>query len=154
MLDEPPLIVRMRTLAGFMDDPSVILQSERSQFRESGLVIRVKNTSNPQTFRDLDEHRGVFDIDFLPGWRLGDVQRNVVHAWKPGRWAVQQARQFPAVTLLGQVSPGRANLFAAEQFRSHWWLVAGVLLCQASSAETRSQMDQGPENPLAAHPHS
>jgi hypothetical protein len=35
----------------------------------------VKNASNPQTFRDLDEHRGVFDIDDLPGWRLGDVQR-------------------------------------------------------------------------------
>jgi hypothetical protein len=22
----------------------------------------------------MDEHRGVFDIDYLPGWRLGDVQ--------------------------------------------------------------------------------
>ncbi|MDO8793853.1 MAG: hypothetical protein Q7J25_04455 [Vicinamibacterales bacterium] len=58
-----------------MDDSFVILQSERRQFRARGPVIGVKNASNPQTFRDLDEHRGVFDIDYLPGWRLGDVQR-------------------------------------------------------------------------------
>jgi hypothetical protein len=58
-----------------MDDSFVILQSERSQFPARGPVIRVRNASNPQTFRDLDEHRGVFDIDYLPGWRLGDVQR-------------------------------------------------------------------------------
>ena len=38
------------------------------------------------------------------------LQRDVVHARKPGRRAVQQARQLPAVTLR-QVSPGRANLF-------------------------------------------
>ena len=69
------LIVRMRGLAGFINGTFVILQSERSQFRARGPVIRVKNASNPQTFRDLDEHRGVFDIDHLPGWRLGDVQR-------------------------------------------------------------------------------
>src|SRR5450756_2959066 len=75
MLDEPPLIVRMSGLAGFVDDSFVILQTERSQFRARGSVIRVKNASNPQTFRDLDEHRGVFDIHYLPGWRLGDVQR-------------------------------------------------------------------------------
>jgi len=65
MLDEPPLIVRMRGLLGFMDDSFVILQSERSQFRARRLVIRVKNASNPQTFRDLDEHRGVFDVTIL-----------------------------------------------------------------------------------------
>ena len=35
----------------------------------------MKNAANPQTFRYLDEHRGVFDIDDLPGWHLGDVQR-------------------------------------------------------------------------------
>jgi len=58
-----------------MDDSIVIPQSERSQFRARGPVIRVKNASNPQTFRDLDEHRGVFDIDYLPGRRLSDVQR-------------------------------------------------------------------------------
>src|ERR1039458_6787909 len=75
MLDEPPLIVKMRALAGFMDVFFVILQSERSQFRAGGFVIRVKNASNPQSFRDLDEHRGVFDIGYLPGWRLADVQR-------------------------------------------------------------------------------
>jgi hypothetical protein len=57
-----------------MDGSFVILQSERSQFRTRGPEIRVKNASNPQTFLDLDEHRGVFDIDCLPGWRLGDVQ--------------------------------------------------------------------------------
>ena len=34
----------------------------------------MKDASNPQTFRDLDEHRGIFDIDYLPGWRLRDVQ--------------------------------------------------------------------------------
>src|ERR1019366_5545988 len=76
MLDEPPLMVRMRGLPGFIAPFFVILQSERSQFRARGPVIRVKNASNPQTFRDLDEHRGVFDIDYLPGWCLGDVQRN------------------------------------------------------------------------------
>src|SRR5450830_422092 len=65
----------MRGLTGFMSASFVILQSERSQFRARGPVIRVKNASNPQSFRDLDEHRGVFDIDYLPGWPLGDVQR-------------------------------------------------------------------------------
>ena len=52
-----------------------MLQSERSQFRARGRVIRVKNAANPQAFRDLDEHRRVFDIDDLLGRRLGDVQR-------------------------------------------------------------------------------
>src|SRR5208337_3159973 len=69
MLDEPPLMVRMRGLACFMDGSFVIPQSERSQFLARGPIIRVKNASNPQTFRDLDEHRGVFDIDHLLGWR-------------------------------------------------------------------------------------
>src|ERR1700677_2273622 len=67
MLDEPPFIVRMFGL--------VILQSERSQFRAGGFVIGVKDASNPQAFGDFNEHRGVFDIDHLPGRRLGDVQR-------------------------------------------------------------------------------
>jgi hypothetical protein len=58
-----------------MDSSFVILQSERRQFRARGPVIRVKNASNPKTFSDLDEHRGVFDRNYLPGWRLGDVQR-------------------------------------------------------------------------------
>ena len=75
MLDEPPFMVRICGLAGFMDDFFVILQSERRQFRARGPVIRVKNASNPQTFRDPDKHRGILDIDYLPGWRLGDVQR-------------------------------------------------------------------------------
>src|SRR5579872_3469149 len=67
MLEEPPLIVRMLDL--------VMLQSERGQLLAGGRVIRVKNASNPQTFRDLDEHRCVFDVQYLLGWRLGDVQR-------------------------------------------------------------------------------
>src|SRR5664280_1761093 len=75
MLDEPPLMVRMCGLAGFMDDSFANLQSQRSQFRTRGPVIRVKNASNPQTFRDLDEHWGVFDINHLSGWHLGDVRR-------------------------------------------------------------------------------
>ena len=66
----------MDRLAGFMDDSFVILQSERSQFRARGLVIRMKNAANSETFCDLDEHRSVFDIDYLPGRHLGDVQRN------------------------------------------------------------------------------
>jgi hypothetical protein len=69
------LIVRVRGLAGFINGTFVILQSERSQLCARGSVIRVKNASNSQTFRDPDEHRGVFDIDHLPRWRLGDVQR-------------------------------------------------------------------------------
>ena len=40
-----------------------------------GLVIRVTDTPNPQTFCDLDEHRLVVDIDDLLGRHLGDVQR-------------------------------------------------------------------------------
>jgi hypothetical protein len=39
------------------------LQSERSQFRARGHVIRVKNASDPQAFRDLNKHRLVIDID-------------------------------------------------------------------------------------------
>jgi hypothetical protein len=33
------------------------------------------NASNSQAFRDLSEHRSIFDIDNLPGGRLDDVQR-------------------------------------------------------------------------------
>jgi hypothetical protein len=43
------------------------------------------------------------------------------------------------------------HLVSAEQFRSQWWLVAGVLLCQAVSAEARTQLRQVPENALVAH---
>src|ERR1019366_4209558 len=53
----------------------VLLQSARCQLRAGGSVIGVKNASNPQTFRDLHEHWGVFDIEYLSGWCLGDVQR-------------------------------------------------------------------------------
>ena len=52
-----------------------MLQAERGQLCARGLVIRVTDAANPQTFRDLDEHRLVVDIDDLLGWHLGDVQR-------------------------------------------------------------------------------
>jgi len=61
---------------GFNCDSFVILQSERSKFRACGPVIRVKNASNPQTFRDLEKHRGVFDIDYLFGWNPHGIERN------------------------------------------------------------------------------
>jgi hypothetical protein len=51
------------------------LQSERSQLGAGGLVICMKNASNPQTFRDLNEDRSVFDIDDVLRRRVGDVQR-------------------------------------------------------------------------------
>ena len=52
----PLLFVRMLGTACFMDDSLVIMQSERSQFRARGSVIRMKNASNLQTFRDMDVH--------------------------------------------------------------------------------------------------
>jgi hypothetical protein len=62
-----------------MDDSIVIRQSERSQFRARRRVISVQNASNPQAFRDLNKHWGVFDIDDLAGWRLRDIQRQPKH---------------------------------------------------------------------------
>jgi hypothetical protein len=59
MLAEPPLIVRMRGLAGFIGNSFVIPQSKRNQFRASGAVIRVKNASNP-----IWTNIGVFDPVF------------------------------------------------------------------------------------------
>ena len=50
-------------------------QPQSSQFFASGFIIRVQNAANPQAFRDLDEHRCVFEINDLPGRRLGDVKR-------------------------------------------------------------------------------
>jgi hypothetical protein len=55
--------------------PSSFCNPNAASFAQVDPVIGVKNASNAQTFRDLDEHRGVFDIDDLPGWGLGDVQR-------------------------------------------------------------------------------
>src|ERR1039458_1657141 len=55
--------------------PSSFLQSVRSQLGAGGLVIGMKNASNPQALRDLNEHRSVFDIDDVLRRRLGDVQR-------------------------------------------------------------------------------
>src|SRR5664280_3025014 len=60
-----------------MGDSFAVLQSKRSQFGAGGFVVRVKIASNPQTFRNLHEHRGVFDIDNLPCRRLGYVQRQL-----------------------------------------------------------------------------
>jgi hypothetical protein len=57
-----------------MADSFAMLQSERSQSRASGFVICVKNAPNPQTLRDLDEQRRVFDIEYLSDGRLGNVQ--------------------------------------------------------------------------------
>src|ERR1035441_7673455 len=54
------------------------MQSKRSQFRARGIVIRVKYAPNAETLRDLDEHRRVFDVKYLPGRRLGDVQRQPI----------------------------------------------------------------------------
>ncbi len=39
----------------------------------------MENAPNPQAFRDLDEHGGIFDIDYLTGWHLGDIQRQPEH---------------------------------------------------------------------------
>lgn len=36
----------------------------------------MKNTSNPQTLRDFDEHRAVFDIDHPTGRNLRGFKRN------------------------------------------------------------------------------
>jgi hypothetical protein len=47
MLDEPPLMVRISGVAGFMDDSCVRLQSERNQWRARGAAIRVKQAISP-----------------------------------------------------------------------------------------------------------
>ena len=75
MLDESPLIVRMRGSAGFMDASVVMVQSERSQLGASRLIVRVMYSAKSQTFRDLDEHGGVVDKDDLLGGCLTDVER-------------------------------------------------------------------------------
>ena len=41
ILEEPPLIVRMRELGGFINVSSIITQSEQSRFRAGGLEIHV-----------------------------------------------------------------------------------------------------------------
>ena len=62
--------------------PCDIRQSKkRSQLRAPELEIRMKNTSHPQIFRDLNEHRAVFDLDHLSGLHLGDVQREPKDGW-------------------------------------------------------------------------
>ena len=62
-----------------MNNSFAIRQSEQSQFGARRGVISVQNASNPQTFCDLDEHSGIFDIDDLTGWHLGDIQRQPEH---------------------------------------------------------------------------
>jgi hypothetical protein len=45
----------------------------------------VQNTSNPQTFRDLYEQWGIFDINDVSFWCLGYVQRKPedLQVWLP-----------------------------------------------------------------------
>src|SRR5208283_1428743 len=59
------------------------VQSERSQFRASGFIVRVKNASDSNAFCDLDEQLGVFNINNLPRRCLGDVQRQLenIRVW-------------------------------------------------------------------------
>jgi hypothetical protein len=74
MLDEPPLMVRMHGLTGFMDGSFVTLQSERNRFCARGPVLYVKGASLLWTARDVDGYRGDSDIN-LPTWPyLDDVQ--------------------------------------------------------------------------------
>lgn len=56
-----------------MDDASIMVQTEGTQPCAGIGVISVQNALNPKTFRDFNEQRGVFDIDYLLGRRLGDV---------------------------------------------------------------------------------
>jgi len=49
-------------------------QSERGEFFAGGLVVGMQQAANPKAIGDLDKHRGVFDIDNLPGGCHGDVQ--------------------------------------------------------------------------------
>jgi hypothetical protein len=58
-----------------MGDSLVIVQSEQSQLGARGPVICMKNASNPQTFRYVDEHGRIVDIDYLLGSHLGNIQR-------------------------------------------------------------------------------
>jgi hypothetical protein len=48
--------------SGFTESPFAIAQSERSQFRASLAVVRLRHASNPKTFRDLHKQRGAFNI--------------------------------------------------------------------------------------------
>ena len=52
-----------------------LFQSERSEFRPCGLIISMKDASDPQDFGDLREHRSVLDIYDLVRRYLGDVER-------------------------------------------------------------------------------
>jgi hypothetical protein len=91
MLDEPPLIVRMcRQRVSWMT-PSSFCNPNEASFAQRGPVIRVKNASNPQTFRDLDEHRGVFDIDTCRAgvWAMSSASRKM-SASGLRRWTKQE----------------------------------------------------------------
>jgi hypothetical protein len=52
------------------------LQSERSQFREGGFIIRLKNALDPQTFSNLNEHWRIIYIDYLVRMNPHDIERN------------------------------------------------------------------------------
>ena len=60
MLDEPPLTVRMCGLAGFMDYPFVILQTEQASFAQ----VYAKGRSDPlagKTVPPVDERNTTFN---------------------------------------------------------------------------------------------
>jgi hypothetical protein len=86
------------------------------------------------------------------------LQRDVIHPRKPGRWAVQQARQFPAVTPWAGVAwpfesvprsnrscraailpPGAIRRFALTSSVSRLWTSSRRLSFSASRARRRSR---------------
>ena len=99
-----------------MDDSFVILQSERSQSLARGLVIRVTDSANPQTFRDLDEQRLVIDIDDLLGWHLGNVQRKAEDV-RVGFAEVDKAGGNKEVYKLVQLEPSESDANSVRGLR-------------------------------------
>ena len=65
MLDEPPLIVRMRWVSGFHGRPHRNSAIRMKPISPRGFVIRVNDAANPQFLGDVNEHRRVRDIDHL-----------------------------------------------------------------------------------------
>jgi len=91
-----------------------------------------------------------------PAVRLDRLRQQIAGS-NQDAFILSQPAQKP-VRSASHIQPVRArqnlamllHLVAAEEFRSQRWLVAGVLLAQAVSAETCPQMKQGPANDLAA----
>lgn len=65
----------MSKLSVRMHERLIVQQPKREELRVSGLVIRVENTSYPEAFRDLNEHRGIFYVQNLMRLCLCDVER-------------------------------------------------------------------------------